>query len=630
VSCTLVNNDFKFVFRFLIRKPNLTQAQTEVSHSLNLEFAGSDEGTVTIDNTEVICSPDPESDRGDEGAINIDNLRNKKRIYSNLRKCREQWQQEFKWLASRDNKAYCKSCRKFLEGGRRHMKRHEICQLHKKNESKIKGTCSIEKLLYSEEKKKELRLKKEAQVKAAVHLAEHNLSFLYMEHANLFYSFCFPDSQIAKNFNCSRTKMADIIKNKIAPYARGKLVEKMNSSKFAIIIDETTDVSSKKSLVIAVRFFDNEAKKVKDHHFAFVELESSTAESIFNGILGLFKANNVVMNNLTGFASDNASVMMGDIKGVKSRFLDILPNLFVMPCISHSLHLCASKACTVLPSDLERLCHEIYNYFAHSAKRQKSYIHFQEFTNTEPHRLLRPCQTRWLSLEMVVHRICEQWAALTLYFRAEDLEDKHPSAVFILSCLDKQLYLIYFKFLKHILSMVVKLNTFFQAETPKFHIFINNVTSIYKTILKFYLRPDIVDSSIPLHRINPANPDYFLKLPDVYLGIEAEQFINSHKIDQLEPVRVNCLNFYVRLCSEIRSRVDFSDETLNMLEILNPQKVFMSNKPGLSKLVSRFPNLIQNINVTDLDLEWRSLSNIKPDENISDFNELIKLFREQN
>jgi hypothetical protein len=29
-------------------------------------------------------------------------------------------------------------------------------------------------------------------------------------------------------------------------------------------------------------------KKVKDHHFAFVELESSTAESIFNGILGLF------------------------------------------------------------------------------------------------------------------------------------------------------------------------------------------------------------------------------------------------------------------------------------------------------------------------------------------------------
>ncbi|KAJ3619982.1 hypothetical protein MTP99_003978 [Tenebrio molitor] len=156
--------------RFLIRKPNLTQAQTEVSHSLNLEFAGSDEGTVTIDNTEVICSPDPESDRGDEGAINIDNLRNKKRIYSNLRKCREQWQQEFKWLASRDNKAYCKSCRKFLEGGRRHMKRHEICQLHKKNET---------------------------------------------------------------------------------PYARGKLVEKMNSSKFAIIIDETTDVSSKKSLVIA-------------------------------------------------------------------------------------------------------------------------------------------------------------------------------------------------------------------------------------------------------------------------------------------------------------------------------------------------------------------------------------------
>jgi hypothetical protein len=60
---------------------------------------------------------------------------------------------------------------------------------------------------------------------------------------------------------------------------------------------------------------------------------------------------------------DNTSVMVGNIGGVKAHFKELIPDVFVMPCISHSLHLCASKACKTLQNDLERLCHDIYNYF---------------------------------------------------------------------------------------------------------------------------------------------------------------------------------------------------------------------------------------------------------------------------
>jgi hypothetical protein len=82
---------------------------------------------------------------------------------------------------------------------------------------------------------------------------------------------------------------------------------------------------------------------------------------------------------------------------------------------------------------------------------------------------------------MVVERICEQWSALTLYFRSEVLQDDVPSAFFILECLDSKIFLTYFKFLKHILTIVIKLNTFFQSESPRFHIFLESITSIYRS-----------------------------------------------------------------------------------------------------------------------------------------------------
>lgn len=100
----------------------------------------------------------------------------------------------------------------------------------------MKGTLSIEKcLLVSEEKKRLDRLVKEAQLKICVHLAEHNLPFLYVEHGSKFFPHCFPDSNVAKELNCSRTKTTEVIKNVIGPYVRKNIASHLRDSKFSII-----------------------------------------------------------------------------------------------------------------------------------------------------------------------------------------------------------------------------------------------------------------------------------------------------------------------------------------------------------------------------------------------------------
>ena len=73
-----------------------------------------------------------------------------------------------------------------------------------------------------------------------------------------------------------------------------------------------------------------------------------------------------------------------------------------MKCLCHSAHLCASHACEKLPRAVEDFVRDIYSHFCHSAKRLAEYERFQHFTNTEPHKLLKCSQTRWLSLEQCV------------------------------------------------------------------------------------------------------------------------------------------------------------------------------------------------------------------------------------
>ncbi len=80
---------------------------------------------------------------------------------------------------------------------------------------------------------------------------------------------------------------------------------------------------------------------------------------------------------------------------VVTRFKEKIPNIFVLRCICHSAHLCASHSCEKLPRTAEELLHDIYNYFSHSAKRQAEFLAFQEFAEVEPHKLLPPTQTHY-------------------------------------------------------------------------------------------------------------------------------------------------------------------------------------------------------------------------------------------
>lgn len=149
---------------------------------------------------------------------------------------------------------------------------------------------------------------------------------------------------------------------------------------------------------------------------------SASAENLYNGLIKTMTDFNITLSNIIGFGSDGCNTMMGEHNSVASRFRQSCPGIFVLKCVCHSAHLCVSEACKYLPRACEDLARNIYHFLKSSSKRQSELLQFQKFMDIEPHEILHPSQTRWLSLGAVVSRILEQWAALLLYFT-----DSYPS-----------------------------------------------------------------------------------------------------------------------------------------------------------------------------------------------------------
>ena len=73
-------------------------------------------------------------------------------------------------------------------------------------------------------------------------LVEHNLPFLLMDHLPGVIVHAFPDSKVAKEVKCARTKSTAIVKHALAPAVHKAMITNVLASPaFSLMMDESTD-----------------------------------------------------------------------------------------------------------------------------------------------------------------------------------------------------------------------------------------------------------------------------------------------------------------------------------------------------------------------------------------------------
>ncbi|CAH0563103.1 unnamed protein product [Brassicogethes aeneus] len=172
---------------------------------------------------------------------------------------------DFEWIDSTKEFLFCKLCQIKLSGSRFHLKRHERNSTHQKASKAVKTSQHLKSLVGDGSKNKLLKHQiKTAEIKLCCFICEENLPLLLMDTLPLLNKEIYPDSKIAQGVSMKRSKATKIITGVLGQTFKKEVINDLKKSRFSIIIDEITDISTKRSLVVVVRYWSDDHQKIVD------------------------------------------------------------------------------------------------------------------------------------------------------------------------------------------------------------------------------------------------------------------------------------------------------------------------------------------------------------------------------
>lgn len=154
---------------------------------------------------------------------------------------------------------------------------------------------------------------------------------------------------------------------------------------YAVLADETADISGKEQLSIGLRFCDESQGKIREEFTGFVELKSQNAPSIAEAIDNFLVSYNFSPENCVGFGFDGCSTMAGKEGGVQAILRKKYTRALFFHCSNHKINLVVNDANNV-PEIRNTIAtvKDTINFFRESTARR----------NLAPN-LSRMCETRW-------------------------------------------------------------------------------------------------------------------------------------------------------------------------------------------------------------------------------------------
>ncbi|KAK3931257.1 Zinc finger protein 862 [Frankliniella fusca] len=527
---------------------------------------------------------------------------------SRVQRYRKAWERDFKWLApvpGDDTHASCKLCKGRMRADVSVIRRHESTSKHADwVQGQAATTSSMLQSWASEDKKNEGKITV-AEMKLTAFLAAHDVPFRQIDHLIPVLKDCFKDSEVCQGMKLGRTKATGVVRTVLAAAEKDGLTDVLKKTKFSFY-DEGVGRVVSRLWDLAQVFRDDNAQGAE---------AGATADRLHSLIMKSFDERGIPRENIIGFGSDGCNVMMGAHNSVSSRMKLELPGIFIMTCICHSLLLCASEGCKQLPRVVEDLSRNIFNIFKSSSKRKAMYRQFQTFYDLDPLQILKPAQTRWLSLRAVVDRILLQWDALSLFFDDQWLQARLEAAERVHVALHDPFNKAFYLFLQWILPKFTNLNEVFQGEKALLPVLHQKMCQAYDELLSMYLKEAYVRSR-PLQELQHDREDAFKPLNQLFFGLGVQQQLDSPACmahpPMIEQFKAKCRTFMLASCSAMRKRYEFGDQAMAQMRLVSPAVSTSSGPdqpPTMLDLARLLPRCVPPDTETlqQLEEEWRAL-----------------------
>lgn len=189
----------------------------------------------------------------------------------------------------------------------------------------------------------------------------------------------------------------------MAMSVRRKLVAEIKKQPFyAIMADETTDVSRKEQMSVNFRYVD-ESLLVHESFLGFYETPSTDAKTLFDILIDVLLRFDLQLNKCRGQCYDGASNMSGDFTGLQTRIRELVKRAYYVHCAGHNLSLVAQDAMKLINeiADFLSVMRDLIKFVRASAKRVHIFKEIQsQFDEDDEQQQqvvsLKPfCPTRW-------------------------------------------------------------------------------------------------------------------------------------------------------------------------------------------------------------------------------------------
>jgi hypothetical protein len=428
--------------------------------------------------------------------------------------------------------------------------------------------------------------------------------------------------------NCTLTspKIQKQIIHCCAIETRKKIIEELGDEPFAILADESSDISHKEQLALCLRFVDKLGRPC-EHFIGVVHVDDTTSLSLKEAIKGLLDSNGLSMTRIRGQGYDGASNMKGDIKGLKTLIMKESPSAYYIHCFAHQLQLvlvAVAKGNTDCKTFFDQVS-ILLNIIGVSCKRHgmlrnarlenvKKSLQCGELESgsglNQEMGLPRPGDTRWGSHYKTICSIITMYSSIhdVLIELGADIayKDDWTKIHFVLGAFETFEFVFFVHLMYVILGYTNELSECLQRRDQDIlnAISLVNVAKsrmqqlrsdgwdkFHKTVTSFCIThgvevPTMDDAYVPYGKSaryararNQKNDDHFRR--EVYIGV----------IDQIS--------------QELNNRFDeINMELLSCMSAFSPSKSFASfDAQKLRRLAEFYPNDFSNNNLVQLELQ---------------------------
>lgn len=438
--------------------------------------------------------------------------------------------------------------------------------------------------------------KLKAEILWAMKSTAAHFSFKSSEGTSDLFKTMFPDSEIARGFQCGETRCRYLVTFGLAPRFLDMLQSKVRASSdsgYVLLFDESLNKECQmKQLDIMIRLWHD--SQIETRYLTSEFLGHATAKDVTERFESVFTQHRLNKANLLQLGMDGPNVNWSIYNSVNSDLLDNheVSLLHAGSCGLHTLHNAFRTGSEATGWDIEHVISSAYILLHDCPARVEDY-----FATTGATVLpCKFCKHRWLENEVAANRLIELIPALQLYVKAaEEKKITTPQNASYRrikqAVMDTPLLLCQLSFFAYVARQVEPFLKRYQSDRPLMPFLASDLHSLIKSLMQCFVTEEALSgcsSSRKLMDIDVKDRKTHRKPQQIELGFKTSSLLqkankNDPRVSEamVTNFRKECKDFLAELVLKLTDKSPLKYNLVRNMACLDPRK--LSDKEDCKK-----------------------------------------------